>query len=74
MAGEKPSGPVLQGCSDGADRAQGLADPLRRQRHHRSEDGQAQAVADQFGADLRGVVDRMIKDGINLPKAGLCGN
>jgi uncharacterized protein YejL (UPF0352 family) len=39
-----------------------------------SEDGQAQAVADQFGADLRGVVDRMIRDGINLPKAGLRGN
>jgi hypothetical protein len=39
-----------------------------------SEGGRAQAVADQFGADLRSVVDRMIKDGINLPKAGLRGN
>ena len=39
-----------------------------------SEDGRAQAVADQFGADLRSVVDHMIKDGINLPKAGLRGN
>jgi uncharacterized protein YejL (UPF0352 family) len=39
-----------------------------------SEDGQAPAVADQFGTDLRSVVDHMIKDGINLPKAGLRGN
>jgi uncharacterized protein YejL (UPF0352 family) len=39
-----------------------------------TEDGQAQAVADQFGTDLRSVVDHMIKDGINLPKAGLRGN
>jgi hypothetical protein len=31
-----------------------------------TEDGQAQAVADQFGTDLRSVVDHMIKDGINL--------
>jgi uncharacterized protein YejL (UPF0352 family) len=39
-----------------------------------SEDGQAPAVADQFGTDLQSVVDHMIKDGINLPKAGLRGN
>jgi uncharacterized protein YejL (UPF0352 family) len=39
-----------------------------------TEDVQAQAVADQFGTDLRSLVDRMIKDGINLPTAGLRGN
>jgi uncharacterized protein YejL (UPF0352 family) len=39
-----------------------------------TEDAQAQAVADQFGTDLRSVVDHMIKDGINLSKTGLRGN
>ena len=34
----------------------------------------AQAVADQFGTDLRSVADRMIKDGLNLPKSGSHGN
>jgi uncharacterized protein YejL (UPF0352 family) len=39
-----------------------------------TEDGRAQAVAEQFGTDLRSVVDHMIKDGGNLSKAGLRGN
>jgi hypothetical protein len=34
----------------------------------------ADATTDEFGTNLRELVDRMIREGINLPKAGFRGN